>query len=232
MKSTIILFAHLFGLLAVAAPAYSVTLVDGDFSSWTLGSAGNGTAFTTLESTGGNPGARLNINTITPTSTTRASGTAIKTDFSDNTPINGNTFALSLDFLSGPGAFGQGQSIGLLIAQGGSVYTNGSGIGLGVTGVSPNYKTITFTGSFIESQFTRLTGSGSLNPDFVSGVSTSFGFAATNSGSNNLTQYYDNFRLETFAVPTAVPEPFTIIGTLVGGTAALRMRKKLKASAD
>jgi hypothetical protein len=29
---------------------------------------------------------------------------------------------------------------------------------------------------------------------------------------------------------TAVPEPFTIIGTLVGGTAALRMRKKLKAS--
>jgi hypothetical protein len=31
---------------------------------------------------------------------------------------------------------------------------------------------------------------------------------------------------------TAVPEPFTIIGTLIGGTAAFRMRKKLKASAD
>ncbi len=30
---------------------------------------------------------------------------------------------------------------------------------------------------------------------------------------------------------TAVPEPFTIIGTLVGGTAALRMRKKLKSTA-
>uniref|UniRef100_UPI00286A544B PEP-CTERM sorting domain-containing protein n=1 Tax=Chamaesiphon sp. VAR_48_metabat_135_sub TaxID=2964699 RepID=UPI00286A544B len=29
---------------------------------------------------------------------------------------------------------------------------------------------------------------------------------------------------------TAVPEPFTIIGTLVGGTAAIRMRKKLKAT--
>jgi hypothetical protein len=27
--------------------------------------------------------------------------------------------------------------------------------------------------------------------------------------------------------PTAVPEPFTIIGTIVGGTVALRMRKKL-----
>ena len=29
---------------------------------------------------------------------------------------------------------------------------------------------------------------------------------------------------------TAVPEPFTIVGTLVGGTAALRMRKKLKST--
>jgi hypothetical protein len=31
--------------------------------------------------------------------------------------------------------------------------------------------------------------------------------------------------------PTAVPEPFTVIGTLIGGTAALRMRKKLKSTA-
>ena len=31
---------------------------------------------------------------------------------------------------------------------------------------------------------------------------------------------------------TAVPEPFTVIGTLIGGTAAFRMRKKLKAIAD
>ena len=29
---------------------------------------------------------------------------------------------------------------------------------------------------------------------------------------------------------TSVPEPFTIVGTLIGGTAALRMRKKLKAA--
>jgi hypothetical protein len=31
---------------------------------------------------------------------------------------------------------------------------------------------------------------------------------------------------------TAVPEPFTIIGTLIGGTAAIRMRKKLNAISD
>jgi hypothetical protein len=30
---------------------------------------------------------------------------------------------------------------------------------------------------------------------------------------------------------TSVPEPFTIVGTLVGGTAAIRMRKKLKSTA-
>jgi hypothetical protein len=31
-------------------------------------------------------------------------------------------------------------------------------------------------------------------------------------------------------VPTAVPEPFTTIGTLLGGAAAFRMRKKFKAT--
>ena len=31
---------------------------------------------------------------------------------------------------------------------------------------------------------------------------------------------------------TAVPEPFTIIGTIIGGTAALRLKKKLKVIAS
>ena len=41
------------------------------------------------------------------------------------------------------------------------------------------------------------------------------------------------FQVQGFRSTTAqsVPEPFTIIGTLVGGTAALRMRKKLKSTA-
>ena len=42
-----------------------------------------------------------------------------------------------------------------------------------------------------------------------------------------------NFQLDNVKIAagsTAVPEPFTIIGTLVGGTAALRMRKKLKSA--
>lgn len=41
---------------------------------------------------------------------------------------------------------------------------------------------------------------------------------------------YDDLSFNS-GTPTSVPEPFTIIGTLVGGTAALRMRKKLKALA-
>jgi hypothetical protein len=39
----------------------------------------------------------------------------------------------------------------------------------------------------------------------------------------------DNFKFGTGSNnATSVPEPFTIIGTLIGGTAALRLRKKLK----
>lgn len=39
----------------------------------------------------------------------------------------------------------------------------------------------------------------------------------------------DNIQFNSAFTPTAVPEPFTIIGTLIGGTTALRMRKKMKA---
>jgi hypothetical protein len=41
---------------------------------------------------------------------------------------------------------------------------------------------------------------------------------------------FDNINVSA-ASSTSVPEPFTIVGTLIGGTAALRMRKKLKAIA-
>lgn len=41
---------------------------------------------------------------------------------------------------------------------------------------------------------------------------------------------FTNGGAASFGPVVAVPEPFSIIGTLVGGTAALRMRKKLKAT--
>ena len=43
--------------------------------------------------------------------------------------------------------------------------------------------------------------------------------------------YIDNFTSTNVSNTQQVPEPFTVIGTLIGGTAAIRMRKKLK-SAD
>jgi hypothetical protein len=42
---------------------------------------------------------------------------------------------------------------------------------------------------------------------------------------------YDDLSFNAQSSATAVPEPFTIIGTLIGGTTAIRMRKKLKSVA-
>jgi hypothetical protein len=40
----------------------------------------------------------------------------------------------------------------------------------------------------------------------------------------------DNVAVESVNSATSVPEPFTIVGTIIGGTAALRLRKKLKST--
>ncbi len=58
------------------------------------------------------------------------------------------------------------------------------------------------------------TGAGTFDRD-VTGTSLTIGGAAS-------------LATITPPQPTAVPEPFTIVGTLVGGSAALRMRKQLK----
>lgn len=57
-----------------------------------------------------------------------------------------------------------------------------------------------------------LVSTGYNNPDFGA-------FTTTITGLGNVS-----------ASAASVPEPFTIVGTLVGGTAALRMRKKLKSA--
>jgi hypothetical protein len=85
--------------------------------------------------------------------------------------------------------------------------------------------------------FTGNGGGGSV--DFTKN-STNLSFEPTSSisdptgccGGNGVTNLYTNDPLggsyNATAAAQQVPEPFTIIGTLVGGTAALRMRKKLK----
>jgi hypothetical protein len=53
-------------------------------------------------------------------------------------------------------------------------------------------------------------------------------FAALPAGTVSSTGFYTP---DPIIDPTAAPEPLTIVGSLIGGTAALRMRKKLKDSA-
>jgi WD40 repeat protein len=76
------------------------------------------------------------------------------------------------------------------------------------------------------SKYDLATGS-LLDPALFSGLNQATGLAISN---NNLyVANRGNNSVEVFSLSAqAVPEPFTIIGTVIGGTVALRMRKKLK----
>jgi hypothetical protein len=66
----------------------------------------------------------------------------------------------------------------------------------------------------------------SYNFNFVGTGSDTLQFGGRNDpGSLSL----DNVVVAAATPTTSVPEPFTIVGTMIGGTAALRLRKKLKA---
>ncbi len=75
-----------------------------------------------------------------------------------------------------------------------------------------------------------------LNPVIFPALPTAYTFNFTGTGSDTLSFQASNVILSPLGIdnvtvtgekPTAAPEPFTIIGTLIGGTAAVRMRKKL-----
>lgn len=199
---------------AFAAPSYAVVVIsDGDFTAWTFGSygVGGGTASAVREASGGNPGARVNVTTVTSSLSQSAFGTGYKNDYSTTQALAGTAFTLTLDVLSGAGAFGQGQAIQLVVEQGGSVYASAS---LGITSVQAAFTTLAFAGTFNAASFTRIAGSGPATPDFAGGVTTRFGFAAGNTNSATLTQYYDNVRLDIAAPIGPAPSPTADIPTL------------------
>jgi hypothetical protein len=167
------------------------------FSSVNLG--GVGTASATVEAAGGNPGPRLNITTVTPTVFDQAHGLALYQGASTVAPLTGTPFVMQFGVLSGAGAFGQGQEIWILVEQAGSIYFQS----LGVTGFPLNaFTTQNYNGAFNPGGFNRIVGAGPATPAFDGVTATRYGFAAGNSGSATLTQYYDNWNL-TFVLPVA-----------------------------
>jgi hypothetical protein len=113
---------------------------------------------------------------------------------------------------------------------GGSAFTLSS-IDLADVYNSPTQVTVNFIGTRADSS----TVSQSFTTDSILGLET---FAFSNftnlvsvnwqNNSSNWNQF-DNIVIN--GAPTAaVPEPFTIVGTIIGGTAALRMKKKLKSN--
>jgi len=220
--------------LALASGSTNAAVVfnDGDFSAWTFGSyAIGGSATMTREASGGNPGARLNVTTVTASLAETAFGTGIKTDYSTTAALAGTGFTLTLDVLSGAGAFGQGQGLDLLVEQAGSVYA----LALGITNVQAAFTTLAFGGTLNAASFSLIAGGGPAQPDFGGGTTTRFGLAAGNSNSATLTQYYDNVRLDLAAVavqgadvPVPTLSPIVLLALIaalgVAGLARVRRR--------
>jgi hypothetical protein len=77
------------------------------------------------------------------------------------------------------------------------------------------------------SQRTLSQGGASTIIKYTPSTNSSTNFATATGGSQFSALAFD---LSSPLSATAVPEPFTIVGTLIGGTAALRMRKKLHAA--
>jgi hypothetical protein len=123
---------------------------------------------------------------------------AINSLFSTTSTLSG-AYTLGLQIKSGPGDFGAGQSIGLLVQQGSDIYLQN----INVTGSGHStFDPISFNGTFTAASFTHLSGAGAALPNFSGGTATNFGFAAINASNNrSVNEYYDNFSLTHAAVP-------------------------------
>jgi hypothetical protein len=227
----------LVGFAFWAGTASAVTVSDpSDWASgWvysTVEVSGTGTAGFVVLPAGGNPGARLASTTVTPTGADTAFGAALYQLASFAAPTSGTPFVMHLDVLSGPGGFGQGQGVQVLVEQAGSVYQTS----VGITGFPFNtFTTLTFNGTFTSGAFVKVSGAGATNPSFDGVTPTTFGFAVGNNMSATLTQYYDNWNI-TFtpgAATSAAPVPILsnaallMLGLLIAIGAILALRRRI-----
>src|SRR5258706_5380476 len=99
------LVAGCFALVTTCAQAVVITDCCDWASGWTFGSSGDngGTASAVVENSGGNPGARLNVTTVTTTASAIAFGLAVLSNVSVSASPSGTPFTLQLDELSAAG---------------------------------------------------------------------------------------------------------------------------------
>jgi hypothetical protein len=218
-----------FIAICISIPASAqVSISDGDFTSWTFGTWGTSTASMAVEVTGGNPGSRLNVTTVT---TTRTWGTGFKTDYSTTGTLEGQPITVQIDALAGAGDGGQGQYFMILVEQSGSLYAMWPNNTLTVTGLpsSSSWSTLTFNATMTAANFAKVSGTGPATPNLNGGVATRFGFAAGNQSSPSLTQYYDNFRVTvagSSSVPTLSPGSTMALAALLAATALVVIRRR------
>jgi hypothetical protein len=178
--------------------------------------------FTSPFATNVNPVTGNNFNvTFSPTGTTsifRADGSFSPT-FTAGTTINSNSPTVNFAYVPGSG----------------STYRLNQDLIFNFAAATPTTFTLGLGSTFTETdifQGGQKVGAGlqlaTLAPSFftnggnITNVPTlAFSFNDTGIPSGGL------FIAQSTPLSTAVPEPFTVIGTLVGGAAALRMRKKL-----
>ncbi|WP_396135785.1 PEP-CTERM sorting domain-containing protein [Chamaesiphon sp. VAR_69_metabat_338] len=192
-----------------AAPAHAITFTSGEldfgFSTSAFGSNVSPVAGNTFNVTF-NPGGTASI--------LRADGSFSPT-FTTGTTVNTNS------------------PIANFVYGGGSTYTLNGDLTFNFAAATPTTFTLGSGSTFTETEIFQngiRTGAGlqiasPRNVSFLNGSNTTIiptlAFSLTDTGLPSGGLYIAQ------ASSTAVPEPFTVIGTIIGGTAAFRMRKKL-----
>jgi hypothetical protein len=212
LRSLLIAAGGVTFLTQFAAPASAATLLSENFDSLTTG-----LAYTT-------PVGAFNV--------TSGDVDVIGASYIDIYPGNGNYIDLDGDHPSTITSssifnFQAGDTVTLSFDYGANLFGKSATVSLGslfsdtITGNYNGGFTTTFVGGSLTNYSTTFTA--------ASAFSGALSFASNSLDPNsNGGIILDNVRLST--ATATVPEPFTIIGTLVGGTAAVRMRKKLKSN--
>ncbi len=234
------------GLTLVAASNASAVMFtdDGTFATPSVwddiyrGGA-NASVVATREAAGGNPGARLRVQTILDgtgnppgnfASQVFINKNAVWTPSTDGPLMRVDLDIEALGIFGVGGCAGQGQALGISARQGGSLYRSGT-----VITNCPASFTTQQVANMMEADFGLLDlinpfplDDFSMNPDFsAAGSPIEFGFYIANSGGQGTTLAYDNFKLTATAV--SIPEPATLglfaMGLAGLGIAARRRRK-------